>query len=126
MTPLSSFCMAAFTLAWVVNPLGADAFTVLVDHKVTYPSRVYHWHLGASPPSTDNANIDYDDAGKSQTAPSSAQQRGGYVTPVGKNEMSDLIDRLGLKKLITPAAERRGGKEEATYRGGFGGYIKWH
>ena len=116
MKPLVSFCMAASTLALVANHLGADAFTV-VDHRVTHPSRPYHWHLGASPPSTNNANIDNDDAGISQTAPSSAQQqRGGYVTPVGKNEMSDLIDRLGLKKVDNNSGgkKRRKKKKQPT------------
>ena len=114
MASLLSFCVAASTLALVVNHLGADAFTV--DHKVTYPSRAYHGHLGASPSSTDNTNIDNDDAGKTQTAPSSARQRGGYVTPVGKNEMSDLIDRLGLKKVDNNSGgkKRRKKKKQPT------------
>ena len=113
MTPLVHFCVAASTLALVANNLAADAFTV--DHKVAHPSRPYHWHLGASPPSTNNANIDTtsnDDAGKSQMAPSSAQQRGGYVTPVGKNEMSDLIARLGLKNVDNNSGRKKRSKTE--------------
>ena len=98
MTTLVSFCMAASTQSLVANHLTAVAFSV--NYKGGQLSRApYCWHLGASPPSTNNANIDKDDADRSQSAPSSAQQRGGYVTPVGKNEMSDLIDRLGLKKV---------------------------
>ena len=114
MGTLGSFCMAASTLALVGNILAAGAFTV--DYKVTQRSRKYFWHLGASPTSTNNASIDGDGADQSQTVSSSAQQRGGYVTPFGKNEMSDLIDRLGLKKVDNNngGKKKRNNKKQPT------------
>jgi len=91
---IASFCVAASALAAVGNLCTANAFTEnyqtmrLIRHLKSSS-------LAASPPSAD-ANIDNDGTDR---LPPSAQQRGGYVTPVGKNEMSDLIDRLGLKKV---------------------------
>ena len=114
MATLGSFCMAASSLALVGNILAAGAFTV--DYKLTQQSRKYCWHLGASPTSTNNASIDGDGADQSQTVSSSAQQRGGYVTPFGKNEMSDLIDRLGLKKVDNNngGKKKRNNKKQPT------------
>ena len=88
LTSMASFWMVASAMAAVGGFLRADAFTAKHHLKST--------SLAASPPPSAGANIDNDGTDK---APPSAQQRGGYVTPVGKNEMSDLIDRLGLKKV---------------------------
>ena len=88
LTSMASFWMAASAMAAVGGLFRADAFTTKHHLKST--------SLAASPPPSAGANIDNDGTDKS---PPSAQQRGGYVTPVGKNEMSDLIDRLGLKKV---------------------------
>ena len=88
LTSMASFWMVASAMAAVGGFFRADAFTTKHHLKST--------SLAASPPPSAGANIDNDGTDK---APPSAQQRGGYVTPVGKNEMSDLIDRLGLKKV---------------------------
>jgi serine/threonine protein phosphatase PrpC/ectoine hydroxylase-related dioxygenase (phytanoyl-CoA dioxygenase family) len=118
MAPLASFCVAASILASAGNIFAVNAFIVDRQRTRLRVGGPYRWRLDAPPPLANSANAESDGADKSadqgQTAPPSAQQRSRYVTPVGKNEMSDLIERLGLKKVDNNGKKREQEKNQRT------------